>query len=362
MPIKYQYAYDENNNIVNISDAVKGTLYHCISCNDILITKQGKIKQWHFAHKHEQDSCSVESYLHKLAKQRFYDIYTDCLNNNNQFNIALNSNERYLPCAANGLHNICKECNYRRIRTENFDLTKWFKNIEIERTVDDFRADVCLSKPDDSEKIFIEIHVTNKISEHKKNSNHRIIEIDIKDEDDIKALDTKILSPSEKIRFINFKKPKKTVPNDGNCNKEFLLLFLNKNGGAQFRDKLKIENLNKKISEMKNNWVEYQIVSPGPYYEDDEIYEDFESCWDFYNGAHEYKKFIANCATKNLNVKSCFICRYHAEADSMWSAAPIFCKHLRKECKSTEALNCGCFKKEEKYIKALLETGQESER
>lgn len=33
-----------------------------------MIAKQGKIRQWHFAHKALSPNCSYESYLHSLAK------------------------------------------------------------------------------------------------------------------------------------------------------------------------------------------------------------------------------------------------------------------------------------------------------
>ena len=354
MAIKYQYAYDENKSVININDAVKGNSYSCISCNDTLVVKQGKIKKWHFAHKHEQDNCSVETYLHKLAKQRFCDVYSDCLANNKPFFIERQCEIKFESCKENKKFNICEQCAYRRIRTERFDLTKWFKNIEIERSIDTFRADLCLSTVDDSEKIFIEIHVTNKVSENKQNSEYRIIEIDIETEEDLLSFDNKILSPSEKIKFMNFNRPKKNVPNDGKCEKAFLLLFVNKNGSVRFSDDLSILKLNEKLSKEKDNWVEYRIVSPKPFYYGGEDCQEFEVGWDFYNGAQEYKKFIAYCANKNINVKSCFICRYHAESNKEYAVAPIFCKHLKKECKSTQAVDCECFRKEHKYVQDLL--------
>jgi hypothetical protein len=349
MAIKYQFAYDEKENIVNITDAAKGVSYRCISCNDALITKQGKIKQWHFAHKHEQDNCSVESYLHKLAKQRLYDIYNDCLTTNKPFYIETKYHEKLEPCQARDKFNACKKCNYRRMKVDKVDLTKWFKNIEIERMVETFRADLCLYTANDSEKIFIEIHVAHKISELKQNSKYRIIEIDIENEDDIRFLDNKTFAPSEKIRFFNFRTPQKTVANDGACKKTFRLLFLNKDGTVNFKDDVNILELNKELSLKQNNIVEHLIVQP-EYYN----YDNSDSYWRLPNGPDSYKYFIANCAKKSLNVKSCFICRYHAEADSIWSTAPIFCKFLKKECTSTQAAKCEYFRKENNYVNKLL--------
>ncbi|MDR0319523.1 MAG: hypothetical protein LBH81_02170 [Rickettsiales bacterium] len=358
MAIKYKYAYDKNERIVDIVTAVKGVTYHCISCGDAMITKQGKINKWHFAHKHEQDNCSAESYLHKLAKQKFYDIYSECLANNTPFYIQLENKQSFKPCLANNKFNLCDKCDYKRTKIEKIDLTKWFRTIEIEKTIDAFRADLCLANADDSENIFIEIHVTNKISDEKQKSKYRIIEIDIESEDDILSFNDKVLIPSGKTRFLNFKEMKSITANDGMCQKTFLLLFLNKDGSVNFKDDLNISELNQELTCKKESFVDYLVVQP-EYCHDPEHCYSHETCWSHHNGASDYKRFIALCANKNLNVKSCFICRYHAIADSMWNTAPIFCKFLKKEFISTQAVKCQYFRKEDKYVNDLLENKED---
>lgn len=213
----------------------------------------------------------------------------------------------------------------------------------------------CFGARSDSDKIFIEIHVAHKISETKQNSKYRIIEIDIENEDDILSLDNKTLIPSEKTRFFNFRTLEKNIANDGKCKKMFRLLFLNKNGIVRFKDDINILELNKELSEKQNNIVEHLIVQPECY----NSYDDSESCWGLPNGPDSYRYFVANCAKKNLNVKSCFIFRYHAEADSMRNTAPIFCKFLKKECLSTQAAKCEYFRKEDKYVNNLLKQEQD---
>lgn len=358
--VQYQFAHDENDKIVSISDADKSGTYHCIACNDILIPKQGSVNQWHFCHKHEQENCSNESYLHKLAKQKFYNTYKDCLLNNKPFYVLIKHKYRYTPCDANNKFNVCPICDYCRTRAEQLDLTQWFKNIEIEKSVDAFRADVCLSTPDNSQHIFIEIHVSNKVSDKKEHSQYRIIEIDINEENDLALFDNNLLSPSEKVRFLNFKTPERTITNDRGCKKSFKILYLAKNGGVYFKDNLNISELNKQLFFNQGCWVRHNIVAEQPC--DD--YTDYDMCIDFHHGAGDstdYMRFIANCANENLNVKNCFICRYHADADSMWSTAPIFCKFLKKECKSSAAIDCQYFRKEDNYVRALLESNKEND-
>jgi competence CoiA-like predicted nuclease len=57
----------------------------CLGCDNILIAKvNGKIKQPHFAHKSIQE-CNGETYLHRLGKQVFFEVYQKCLEENEPF-------------------------------------------------------------------------------------------------------------------------------------------------------------------------------------------------------------------------------------------------------------------------------------
>ena len=108
---------------------------------------------------------------------------------------------QYEPCGCNAKFNICQKCNYKQIKSENIDITKWFKNIKIEKSMENFRADVCLSTINETENIFIEIHVTNKISDNKRDSKYRIIEIDIDNEDDLNVFEEKFILLSKNFHF-----------------------------------------------------------------------------------------------------------------------------------------------------------------
>jgi glutamine synthetase type III len=62
---------------------------------------------------------------------------------------------------------------------------------------------------------------------------------------------------------------------------------------------------------------------------------------------------------QNLNVRNCFVCRYHSENDSFQyfretKSLPIFCKFLKKECNSNEAVNCQYFKLEQNYVQNIM--------
>ena len=83
--IEYQYAINSIGKIVNAVDLiasieVRSKTYKCLSCGNILIPVLGEKIKKHFRHKADiQVQCSPETYLHKLGKSRFYDIYNSCL-------------------------------------------------------------------------------------------------------------------------------------------------------------------------------------------------------------------------------------------------------------------------------------------
>jgi hypothetical protein len=181
------------------------------------------------------------------------------------------------------------------------------------------------------------------------------------------------------------------------CYKTFRLVFLNKNGRVNFKDDINILKLNKELQLKQCDMAEYLIIQPECYiYEADDsmcgeklrpvllnkngsvhfnkevqldmaeylvFQPDCDGCygckprWDLPYGPDTYKHFIADCANRGLNVRSCFICRYHAEGDGIWNLAPtpIFCKFLKRAFSSTQAVTCEYFRKENTYIKELLE-------
>ncbi|MEB5929185.1 competence protein CoiA family protein [Acinetobacter schindleri] len=66
-------ALDENKNLVNIKDAERGLACQCtcFECGETVIARKGEIKEHHFAHASNKESCTInpESVLHKYAKE-----------------------------------------------------------------------------------------------------------------------------------------------------------------------------------------------------------------------------------------------------------------------------------------------------
>ncbi len=92
---QYRYAYDEKGSLIDITQlpqdrSALGDYYICIGCGERLIPKtKAQKKEKHFAHKAENATCTRETYLHKLAKQTFFEVYLHCLGNVQPFIIEL---------------------------------------------------------------------------------------------------------------------------------------------------------------------------------------------------------------------------------------------------------------------------------
>ncbi len=66
-------ALDENKKLVDIKDVERGLACQCtcFECGETVIARKGEIKEHHFAHASNKESCTInpESVLHKYAKE-----------------------------------------------------------------------------------------------------------------------------------------------------------------------------------------------------------------------------------------------------------------------------------------------------
>ena len=69
---KIPFAFDKDNNVVDIHNAVKGIIYYC-NCGAEVKLRGGEIKSDHFYHITESQ-CSLESSIHKAYKSVFYSL------------------------------------------------------------------------------------------------------------------------------------------------------------------------------------------------------------------------------------------------------------------------------------------------
>jgi hypothetical protein len=343
--IKYKFAYNSQEMIVNINNlsrenGSKLDKFTCLSCDCEMVAVLGATRVKHFRHKViTKDNCSPETYLHKLAKIKFYDTYQDCLNNNKPFKIKI---------LMERICNFYREEFFTNCQLDSelyeFNLTDFFKKVYLETRESSFIPDVLLEARN-GDKLFFEIYVTHKSEATKIESGYRIIEFKVDSEEDIQIIESCLLTESEKIRFFNFKKTQTKIWCKGECYqgivpyaKEDILytvFIVYKNGKCiLFRNSIQqLENLD------QNNILHIEYLSFS------------HDCSDFsisYQGSDLYKHQVVECYKKGIKIKNCFLCRYHAINTSLYSDGGIFCKFLKTTGNSNQAANCEYFRPDSK--------------
>lgn len=196
--VKYRYALDDHQLVIDINSdlAIKGKDYTCLSCGKVLRPVKGEIRQKHFRHK-AQVTCSPETYLHNLAKQIFYQVYSECLAKNKPFIFEYRVPKSCCSCKSFGPCNVGFELK----RT---DLTRYFKEIYLETRDGSFIPDILLKNAE--EILYIEIAVTHFVEENKEKSGIRIIEIAINNESDVGLITSCCISEKDaRVMTSNFR-------------------------------------------------------------------------------------------------------------------------------------------------------------
>ncbi len=186
--IKYHYALDEQDKTVcidNVSDEDKNLhTYHCMSCGSMMIPRRGKIREWHFAHKGNDEQC-YETYIHLLSKYLIKKKFDD----SDKFEICYYKNTECCSfkskCIFFDENKCCKESE-----PLTYDLKKYYDTCEVEQNIGNYKADLLLKNSTKREitPILIEIQVTHKCEKEKIESGNRIIELRIRNEKDIENL------------------------------------------------------------------------------------------------------------------------------------------------------------------------------
>jgi len=329
--VKYQYALDQENTVVHISDCetdkdIRSKRFTCLSCGSALIPVLGQVRKKHFRHALSV-VCNPETYLHNLAKVYFYQTYQNCLTSGKPFNIALSKIKRCSFCE----NNFGISCD---IKPEliSYDLTKYYPLISLEKFIDGYKPDVLLSNTTGN-NLFIEFVVTHFSTIEKINSGAKIIELLINDESDLKAISDCYLSKENRsISFFNFKELVLNVDLSKNCPNKFFFFILYKNGRAIIYHNSPIQIL--------------KLIEKGSV----TYYKKLEY---FRRGVYIRELIFAYKA--NHLVKNCFLCRYHAVNHYFFDddEKPIFCKFLYEEKISTFAVDCKYYKADPKAFPIL---------
>ncbi len=262
--IKYQYAYDEDNNLVSINDYTKEDSkchsYRCVGCGRVLLPRAigSRCRRAHFYHK-EEVVCNSETYLHNLGKS----LIRRKFETSDSFTVS---------------YPVTKECNNKSCslrnsncrqdrQMETFDLKKYYDTCREEVSINGFVADLLLTNSQKSNipPILIEIHVTHQCEEKKKTSGLKIIELTFNEEQDVFDLVAKdvieepIFSPvkGKKVKFISFKRNAE-ISMECNISRFVFNPAIRDNG---YITQISCKNAAYKL--LKNSVVELNFVSDG---------------------------------------------------------------------------------------------------
>lgn len=194
------YAIDrDTGELLHISEVLNGKNCNCIcpTCEEDLIAKNnGKLNIHHFAHKHNTNCSSLETYLHFLTKLVFNEI-------------------KYLhvPAVRSSIHLSDDELGMP-FNTKNYELGGFYpiKNVRIEKSLGGIIPDIAATLTIDGKDFdfLIEIAVTHFVEKEKiahiKASGLNCIEINLSDLKDgawDKSLAKKALLETTRWRIIN---------------------------------------------------------------------------------------------------------------------------------------------------------------
>ena len=341
--VKYNYALDENGRLVSIKQAFlernKGHAYHCIGCGAGMIARLGEVRDWHFAHRGDEVHCGTETYLHMVAKR----LIKEKFEKDEPFMVGYYQDVKCSDSATCPFADD-EECHTNKLET--FDLKEFYDTCEEEKAVGDYIADLLLTnsaKPE-REPVLIEIQVSHKSTQRKRDSGLRILEIRIKIEEDIPTLlsapivenqDAKYgqVRDVETIGFAKFHgfKKKSSVPEPLE-QRSIQRFYLFRSGKAYVTKP-------EEFKSCRNVWTKDN---------DRAIFEASIDC--FYLGSpspYEFGYFVAK--QNGINITTCHFCKYHRGYEVGSGSEPIFCRLYKeygtpKYPESDYAKNCGYYR------------------
>jgi hypothetical protein len=325
MSIKYRYALSCTNALVDVyaldgSQRRLGAPYVCLGCETELVPRLGERRVKHFAHKQEQD-CPAETYLHRLAKQAFFEIYTHALESRKPFYLC-----RQLDVTCNYFEaDFGFTCQKQHI--EKHDLTRYFDRIAVEAPIGKFRADVLLSSSRRADVILVEFAVTHPCEGEKLDSGYRIVEFSINDESDVDYIRSRQISNSDydhEVEFHNFVFHDTAQPVcNGRCDKRINVFLIHPSKKSVL---IEAHPQAVRAGSVGVSAVHREILGTASHpYQQREL----------------YKQKIREAHFVGIPIANCFLCKYHG-VDGEENA--IFCKLHKQSYPSNQATECEAYR------------------
>ncbi len=351
--VKYNYALDEQGHLVSIKQAYlkrnEGHTYHCIVCGAGMIARLGVVRDWHFAHCNDEVHCGAETYLHMIAKR----LLKEKFEKDKPFMVGY---YRDIKCSDYETCPFAKNEECHKPRLETFDLKEFYDTCEEEKSVGGFIADLLLtnsSKPN-REPVLIEIQVSHKSTSQKRDSGLRIIEIRVKNEEDIfKLLSEPIVeNPNAKfgqvrdVETIGFAKfhgfKKKSSISEPLSQRSIQRFYLFRSGKAFVTNMDEFKSCRNVKKKDNNNAIFEASI--------DSFYLDTPSPYEFgYAAARQ----------NGIDVKTCQFCKYHRSGYEVgFGLNPIFCCLYKKygtpeNPEPQYAKECGYYREDKELLEEI---------
>lgn len=189
MSITHEYAQSDDGSVRHISQvAVEYRKAHILTCLGCGLKMQAvlNVTRTQPFFRHSGDRCALETYLHKLGKKLFKELFEK----NRRLGKPLTVDYHIIhQCGV-------EKCKYgwvqncrRQDEIKKYDLLTRFTDIEIEKrdSATGLTPDILLSNAK-GDKLYIEIYVKNPVTEEKekKSSGIPIVEIHLESEEDLK--------------------------------------------------------------------------------------------------------------------------------------------------------------------------------
>lgn len=324
MAIKYRYALNSAQGVVDIHSLsperrAEGAPFTCLGCSAQLVPRLGQSRRKHFAHKVEQ-ACSVETYLHRAAKQAFAEAYQNALVTGEPFSLT-----RTVTIQCNFFE---KKLGFRchRRHPETHDLTDFFDQATLECSVGDYRADVLLSSSKHKNVILVEFAVNHPCEPDKINSGYRIIEFDIQDEQDVERLRSRSISEGgeQRVRMYNFSETSKNAPIcRGKCDRKVNMFLVYPSGKSI-------------LVGVEPGTIIKRLVGPTAVHR-----EVLGLVYDRDGQIELYRQKVREAHFNGVRIQNCFLCRYHG-GDGIENA--VYFKIRKESHASNDAVGCAHYR------------------
>lgn len=347
---KYQcWALTENNKLIHVDEARKNNVtVFCPYCHCELMPKCGNVRMHHFAHNYHysnERNCSYESYLHAYAKLRLKEWFDE------SEKIII-----HLP-----YKNICpkrKDCIWIKKRPSDeceqvnymaYNLKEYFTECNLEESIqandDRFRADLLLTnreKPHN--RILIEVKVSHSCTEQKIESGERIIEFEIKTEDDVERIISNDIQEDERSNLYGFNVHDKS-DKEGLPTRQLIKFIQYKSRKVYPRKQCSCSDYSKRTP---NSIFELTFEDKSGNFINDYYFDTHK----IFTGSKLYKWGIAIAYKLDYKFKNCYLCKFHKHNRE---EKTLSCWKGINNANQDEALTCTNFSINEELYNAYLE-------